>query len=79
MVLKQAKSLVKGQWIYDSTLSVNGTPARFKVYGKIKLWKRDPTKIRVPLKRGLREHDYLTENNLNHFFLTEQEAKENQQ
>ena len=76
MTIKQAKNLTFGQVIFDSTLqNKDGTPARYKVNGKVKIWKRDLNRIQIPLKRGLYEYDYLTENNIEYFHLTEEEAK----
>ena len=76
MTIEQAKNLTFGQLIYDSTVqNADGTPARYKVNGKVKTWKRDLNRIQVPLKRGLYEYDYLTENNIEYFHLTEEEAE----
>jgi len=70
--LEHAKLLKHGDIILDSTYkNADGTPARWKVNGKVKEWKKDPTKIRIPLKYGLWTYDYLTETNLEGFYLPE--------
>lgn len=42
-------------------------PYRWKVNGKIKLWKRNKEVFRLPLKRGLYEFGYIDSTN-NHLF-----------
>ena len=68
MNLSQAKKLKYGQIIYHKTLkNADGTAMRFKINGVVKLWKRSPEKIRVPLKHGLYQYYYLDENNMGEF------------
>jgi len=55
LTLDQAKNLKPG----DVLLTTDGK--RWKVNGKIKRWKRDPNRIRIPLKHGLYAHDAITE------------------
>jgi hypothetical protein len=45
-------------------------PIRWKVNGKVKIWKRSPERVQVPLKHGLYTYGYLTEDNLELFSLT---------
>lgn len=56
--LAQAKSL---QW--TDTL-IDNFGRKWRVNGKVKLWKRNPNKVRVPVKYGLYTYDYVTEENL---------------
>ena len=73
MTLEQAKQLKRGSVIYDKMYqNADGTPARWKINGAVKLWKRSPERIQVPIKRGLYEFSYLTERNLAEFSLTEE-------
>jgi len=51
--------------------NADGTPQRWRVNGKVKTWKTKPWKIQVPLKHGLYDHGYLTEDNLDNFTLAE--------
>jgi hypothetical protein len=71
MNLEEAKNLSFGEIIHHASLkNSDGTPQRFKVNGKVRLWKRTPGKILVPLKRGLYEYGYLVETNIDDFVLT---------
>ena len=44
--------------------NADGTPQRWRVFGNVKRWKRDTDRIQVPIKHGLRSHDYLTNDSL---------------
>jgi hypothetical protein len=60
ITLKQAKNLTYGDELYHVNLkNADGSPMRFRVSGKVKTWKRDETRIRVPLKHGLYDYGYL--------------------
>lgn len=77
ITLDQAKELKRGTILYHAEhYNTDGTPQRWKVNGAVKRWKRKPDKIRVPLKRGLYEFDYLTQNDLHLVCLTEESAME---
>ena len=68
MTLDQAKQLIYGDVIYHAILkNADGTPQRWRVNGKLKLWKTRPHEIRIPLKRGLYQFYYLDHNNLDEF------------
>lgn len=47
--------------------NADGTPARYKRTGKTKEWKRQPERFSVPVKRGLKEYGYITEENVHRF------------
>ena len=57
LTLEQAKELIPGTILNRSDASKNadGTPARFKVTS-VYTRKCDPGRIRIRVKRGLREH-----------------------
>lgn len=55
LTLEECKQLKPG----DILLDVSGK--RWKVNGKVKTWKTNPNRIRVPLKHGLYRYDALTE------------------
>ncbi len=75
LTFEQAKNLSLGTTLYHrDNRNADGTPQRWRVNGKVKLWKLSPEHIKIPLKHGLRNHDYLTEDDLCLFFLDEQEA-----
>ena len=66
ITLEQAKNLKHGDILHHMTnKNADGTPQRWRVNGMVKLWKRDPNRIQVPLKHGLYGYDYLTQDELN--------------
>ena len=65
ITLDQAKDLKHGDILYHVTYkNADGTPQRWRVNGKVKLWKRSPDKIQIPLKHGLYSYDYLAQDDL---------------
>jgi hypothetical protein len=42
-----------------------GAPARARVTGKVKLWKRRPDEFKLPVKHGLKDSFYITRDNGN--------------
>jgi len=79
MTFEQAKALTNQILYCNYHTNCKGEPSKVRVNGKVKLWKRNPNRIQVPLKYGLRDCFYLTEDNLNNFFLTMEEAIKNKQ
>jgi hypothetical protein len=70
LTLEIAKTLQYGTILYMKNYkNFDGTPRRWKVNGKIKLWKRSPNRIRIPVKHGLYNYDYIDENNINEFMI----------
>ena len=68
ITLEQAKRLTYRETIYSvNDVNADGSPQRWRINGKVQLWKRDAGRIRIPIKRGLYENSYLTENNLGEF------------
>ena len=72
ITLKQAKEQKPGTILFH-TINKNsdGYAQRWKVNGKIQLWKRSPERVKIPLKYGLYRYDYLTENELDLLTLKE--------
>ena len=65
ITIEQAKRLKPGQILYHTkNRNADGTPQRWKVNGKVKTWKTRPDEIRIPVKNGLRNCDYVTEQSL---------------
>lgn len=61
ITLKQAKQLQHGDILYHRSITnSDGTPQRWRVNGMPKIWKRDPKRIKVPLKYGLYAYGELT-------------------
>ena len=78
ITLNQAKNLRSGQTIYmREERNSDGSAVRWRVTGKVKLWKRSPDRVQVPLKHGLYTHGYLDESNLHLFSLEDPTAKRN--
>ena len=70
ITLEQAKALKHGDILHHySNKNTDGTPQRWKVTGKPRLWKRDPGRVYVPLKHGLYVYGRLTEGELDHVSL----------
>jgi hypothetical protein len=44
-------------------------PVRWKVNGQVKFWKRTPGKFKLPVKFGLYQYSYVTEENVQLFSL----------
>lgn len=78
IALEEAKNLSLGDILHHKTAkNADGTPMRFKVNGQVKTWKKDKDRVRVPLKRGMYEYSYLTEDNLDNFsFASEKTRKD---
>lgn len=77
ITLKQAKGLTLGTILYHTqNRNADGTPQRWRVNGQVKRWKRDTDRIRVPLKNGLWEYDYLENDGLELVCLTVDAAME---
>ena len=71
VTLEQAKNLKHGQILYHvSQKNADGTPQRWRVNGLPKTWKRSPNRVSVPLKHGLYDYEYLTEDSLSLVNLT---------
>ena len=65
ITLEQAKALENGQELWHTeNKNADKTPQRWRVNGKVKIWKRNPGRVQVPLKHGLYSYDYLTERDL---------------
>ena len=65
LTLEQAKKLKHGNVLYHlHNKNSDGTPQRWRVNGKVQTWKKDASMIKIPIKNGLRNCDYLTEDTL---------------
>jgi hypothetical protein len=60
MNLATAKALAQGEYIHHvSVKNADGTPARARIT-LIKIWKREPDRIELHYKRGMREYGEIT-------------------
>lgn len=65
ITIDEAKNLRVGDILYHTeNKNKDGSPQRWRVNGVPKTWKRSPEKVRVPMKHGLYDFDYLTEADL---------------
>ena len=62
MTLDEAKKLQ-----YRNTLIDTRTGKRWRVNGKVKVWKKDSSRILIPVKHGLFAYGYIDEYNIVHF------------
>lgn len=80
MNLKQAKSLLRGTRVHYTGQTecsrsvgpkgrVTVTQTVLRVSGEVQTWKRSPERVKVPVKYGMYDNGYITENNLNDFHL----------
>ncbi len=75
MTLEQAKGLQHRTVLYHrSQRNADGSPSRWRVNGRPRVWKRQPQRVEVPLKHGLYDYDYLDDRILDDLCLTEEEA-----
>jgi len=72
ITLEQAKNLKHGDILHHETnKNADGTPQRWKVNGKVRRWKREPDRIEVPVKHGLRMYATLFDTDLDLVSLAE--------
>ena len=65
LTLEQAKSLKHGEYVHEVVgKNADGTPRRWRVSGQVKTWKRSPNRVKVPIKHGMYDNHYITEDNL---------------
>lgn len=75
MTLEEAKGLELGTIVYSIVATnADGTPQRWRVGGVPKVWKRNSNKVRVPVKHGIYDFSYITEEELHLVTLDEAEA-----
>lgn len=71
ITLEQAKKLQYRDVLHHVTFkNADGTPTRWRVNGKVQTWKRNPERVRIPVKHGMYDYDYLTERDLELVSLT---------
>ena len=68
LTLEQAKTLGWGDYVHTPAYSnADGSPQRWRVSGKVKIWKTRPNEVKVPIKHGMRDSSYITQNDLQEF------------
>ena len=73
MITKQQATQLAYRTIFHHTTYKNadGTPVRCRVNGQCKVWKTRPTEFRLPVKYGLRDCFYITQDNAKEWGLPE--------
>lgn len=65
LTLEQAKALQGYETLYHRIeTNSDGSAKRWRVNGKVKTWKTRPAEVRIPVKHGLYDYDYVTEKEL---------------
>lgn len=60
LTLEKAKALQLGDIVYEKNLyNRDGSNMRWRVNGKVQRWKRDPDRIKIPVKYGLNTYGYI--------------------
>ncbi len=76
--LEMAKNLSCGQIVFCLKFKDrHGIPIPCLVKGKVKTWKRNPSRVKVPIQSGPINLEHLTESDLHLVFLTREEALAN--
>lgn len=65
LTLEAAKKLQHGNTLHFERPGNKNGCERWRVNGSVKTWKKDPSRIRVPIKHGLRDYDAITEADFN--------------
>lgn len=58
-------------WYHKKLNNRDGSPLRARVNGQLKQWVKSPARFQLPMKRGLKEHFYITEANCDEWSTTE--------
>lgn len=68
--------MITKQQAYDYSMfhhneytNADGSCMRFRANGKLQTWKRNVDRFKLPLRRGLWQHTYLTNENAGEFHL----------
>ena len=78
MTREEALGLGYGDALYHRTKRQGrkgDEPYRVKVTGSVRTWKKDPGRIEVPTKHGMRGHHTITEHTLDEWYTSEADAK----
>ena len=53
----------RDEFWHKTVTNADGSPARCRVNGACKVWKTRPNEFRLPVKHGLKDCFYITEDN----------------
>ncbi len=76
MTRDEALGLGSGARLYHRTRRQGGgrDPLTVRVTGRVRTWKRDPERIEVPAKHGLRDYYTITEHDLGEWYASREDA-----
>ena len=66
----QAVKLQSGTLYHETLKKADGNPKECRINGMCKTWKKTPEAFRLPVKHGLRDYFYITEDNAHQWSLT---------
>lgn len=69
-VRKVLSDTTDNRFVYGGT-NLLVKPLRWRANGKCKTWKREPERFQLPIKHGLYNYNYLTNENA-HLFIVEE-------
>lgn len=59
----------KGTIYLYNLFNADKTNMRCKPSGKCQTWKKDTNRFKLPVKHGLYDHGYITEDNMTQFYI----------
>jgi hypothetical protein len=72
LTLSQVKRLTIGTPLYLlGSYNADGTPMKYKVCGGAKLWKTRPSDFQLPVKKGINNAGFITQDNMHMFSMVE--------
>ena len=69
--INRQNAMTANNFEMHNSFNADGTPTRCRRNGKTKTWKRSPERFQIPVKHGLYEYGYITEDNANAFYIAE--------
>jgi len=56
-------SIIANRFTHNTVRNADGTPMRARRNGKTKTWKTRPGQFSIPIKHGLYDYGYITQDN----------------
>lgn len=66
-MITKAQALTVNNFEMVSHKNADGTPVRWRRNGKTKTWKTRPAEFSIPVKHGLYDYGYITQDNAHEF------------
>lgn len=75
LTIELLNNLHYGTTLYhQSQRNADGSPVRCRINGKLKTWKRDPNRFEIPVKYGLKDCFYITNESAIDWCINEEDA-----